>query len=246
MKMPARLVLIAALTASASAQSVYQNGTDYSQGDAVHSYTNSGAAQYRRAVVRSDGVIRCSTPKPADLGLSASAPAPKAFSYDESGYRGGRRMVTAYQKVQDENGQTVRRPVLVDIGALIEREAKKNGIDPLIVELIVQQESNFDPYATSRSGAQGLMQLMPGTAAMLGCSDPYDAEQNVMAGTSYFAQQLRRFQDLGQALAAYNAGPGAVAAHGGVPPFAETQNYVALICERYNQRRKKSGVGLGG
>ena len=246
MKLSARLTMIALLTASASAQSVYRNGTDYAQGEAVHSYTNAGAAQYRRTVVNSGGVIRCSTPKAVDIGLSASAPAPKAFSFDESGYRGGRRMVTSYQKVTDENGQVVRRPVMVDIGALIEREAKKNGIDPLIVELIVQQESNFDPYATSRSGAQGLMQLMPGTAAMLGCTDPYDAEQNVAAGTSYFATQLRRFQDLGQALAAYNAGPGAVANFGGVPPYAETQNYVALICGRYNQRRKKSGVGLGG
>ena len=246
MKLPASLTLLALLTASASAQSIYRNGTDYAQGEAVHSYTNAGAAQYRRTVVNSDGVIRCSTPKAADLGLSASAPAPKAFSFDESGYKGGRRMVTSYQKVTDENGQVVRRPVMVDIAALIEREAKKNGIDPLIVELIVQQESNFDPYATSHSGAQGLMQLMPGTAAMLGCTDPYDAEQNVAAGTSYIAAQLRRFQDLGLALAAYNAGPGAVASCGGIPPYAETQNYVSLICGRYNQRRKKSGVGLGG
>jgi len=233
--------LFALLTASASAQTVYQNGTDYAQGSAVHSYTNAGAAQYRRAVVNSDGTIRCSTPRAVDLGLSASSPAPKAFSYDESGYRGGRRMVTSYQKVTDEDGKVVRRPVMLDIGVLIEREAKKNGVDPLIVELIVQQESNFDPYATSHSGAQGLMQLMPGTAAMLGCVDPYDAEQNVAAGTNYFATQLRRFQDLGQALAAYNAGPGAVASYGGVPPFAETQNYVALICGRYNQRKKKTG-----
>ncbi len=246
MQKSARLLIVSLLTGSAFAQGVYQSGTDYSQGEAVHSYTNSGAAQYRRAVVNSGGVIRCATPKAAELGLSA---APKAFTYDESNYRGGRRLVTSYQNVLDENGKKVRRPVMVDIASLIEREAKKNGIDPLIVELIVEQESNFDPYATSRSGAQGLMQLMPGTATMLGVTDPYDAEQNVAAGTSYFATQLRRFQDLGQALAAYNAGPGAVANCGGIPPYEETQNYVAKICSRYSQRRstKKGGsTGLGG
>lgn len=247
MKTPVRFLLVLALSGISSAQSIYRSGTDYSQGEAVNCYTNTGAMQFRRAVVKTgDGVIRCSTPKAADLGLSA---APKAYSFDESGYRGGRRMVTSYQKVLDEDGKTVRRPVMVDIASLIEREAKKNGIDPLLVELIIEQESNFDPYATSRSGAQGLMQLMPGTATMLGVTDPYDAEQNVAAGTSYFATQLRRFQDLGQALAAYNAGPGAVASHGGIPPYAETQNYVANICARYSQRRsqKKSGTqGLGG
>ena len=246
MKMSVFVLSLSLLTTSAFAQGVYQSGTDYCQGEAVHSFTNAGAAQYRRAVVHSDGVIRCSTPKAADLGLSATAPAPKAFSYAESGYKGGRRLVTSYQSVLDEAGKSVRRPVLVDIASLIEREAKKNGIDPLLVELIVQQESNFDPYATSHSGAQGLMQLMPGTATMLGVTDPYDAEQNLAAGTSYFAQQLRRFQDLGQALAAYNAGPGAVASCGGIPPYAETQSYVANICSRYSQRRKKSGTALGG
>ena len=89
------------------------------------------------------------------------------------------------------------------------------------------------------------MQLMPGTATMLGVTDPYDAEQNVAAGTSYFATQLRRFQDLGQALAAYNAGPGAVASCGGIPPYEETQNYVSKICSRYSQRRSTK-KGLGG
>lgn len=239
-------LLLFGLCSSAYAQGgVYQSGTDYAEGQAVHSYTNAGASQFHRRVVKSEGVIRCSAPPASELGVSASTPPPKAYSFDESGYRGGRRLVTAYSAGLDENGNKVRRPVNVDINAVIEREARKNGIDPLIVELIIQQESNFDPYATSGAGAQGLMQLMPGTAAMLGVTDPYDIEQNVAAGTSYFAQQLRRFQDLGQALAAYNAGPGAVAAAGGIPAIAETQNYVSNICGRYSQRRRKGGA-LGG
>ena len=233
------LTLVAALmlcTGVTSAQNVYRSGTDYAQGEAVNRYTNEGAARFHRSVVRSGGVIRASAPTSESIGMSA---APKAYSFEESGYRGGRRLVSTFTKGLDENGKPVRRPSAVDIAAIIEREARKQGIDPLIVELIIQQESAFDPYATSGAGAQGLMQLMPGTASLLGVTDPYDVEQNVAAGTLYFAQQLRRFQDLGMALAAYNAGPGAVASCGGVPPYAETQNYVSLICGRYNQRRKK-------
>jgi soluble lytic murein transglycosylase-like protein len=232
---------------AASGQAIYRSGTDTSGGQAVNCYTNSGAAQFRRSIVRSGGVIRNAQPKPADLGLSATVPAPKAYAYHESAYNPERRMLTSYVSEQDENGKTVRRPRLVDLGAIIDREAKKNGIDPLIVELIIQQESAFDPYAGSPAGAQGLMQLMPGTAAMLGVTDPFDIEQNVAGGTSYIAQQLKRFGSLDLALAAYNAGPGAVASCGGVPPYAETQNYVAVICGNYAQRRKtKSSRALGG
>lgn len=229
----------------AMAQSIYQNGTDYAQGQAVNCYTNSGAAHFRKQMVRSGGVLRNLEPPPPPAIRFSAADTPKAFSYSESGYRGGRRLVTAYASDRDDSGKVVRRPVMVDIGQVIDREARKNGIDPLLVELIIQQESGFDPYACSRSGAQGLMQLMPGTATMLGVTDPYDVEQNVAAGTSYFAAQLRRFQDLGMALAAYNAGPGAVASCGGIPPYAETQDYVAKICSRYGERRKKNS-NLGG
>jgi soluble lytic murein transglycosylase-like protein len=245
-KLACSLIVLGSTHLAFAQGGVYQSGTDYAQGQAVHSYTNAGAAQFRRSVVKSEGVIRCSTPKASELGLSATAPAPKAFSYDESNYRGGRRLVTAYTATTDENGKTVRRPSMVDLSSIIEREARKNGIDPLIVELIIQQESGFDPYATSPSGAQGLMQLMPGTATMLGVTDPYDIEQNVAGGTAYFATQLRRFQDLGLALAAYNAGPGAVASCGGVPPYTETQNYVANICSRYSERRRSKTTGQGG
>lgn len=231
---------------SVSAQTIYRSGTDTSGGQAVNCYSNDGAAQFRRSIVRKGGVIRNAQSPAGQLGLSATVAAPKAYAYHESAYNPERRLLTSYTRVVDDSGKSVRRPTMVDLGSVIDREAKKNGIDPLLVELIIQQESAFDPYATSPSGAQGLMQLMPGTAAMLGVTDSFDIEQNVAAGTAYFADQLKRFQNLDHALAAYNAGPGAVASCGGVPPYAETQNYVAIICNNYSQRRKKSTRALGG
>ena len=217
---------------AAQAQSVYRSGTDNSGGEAVNCYTNAGAAKFRKHVVRRDGVIRNSQD---DSGLSARPvyePAPVSLP--------------VYPSSTDANGVTTRRAGNVDIAAVIQREARRNGIDPLLVESIIQQESGFDPYATSPSGAQGLMQLMPGTAAGLGVTDPYDVEQNVAAGVYYFASHLKRFNDLSLALAAYNAGPGAVESYGGVPPYSETQNYVAIISGNYAARRKQRGRALGG
>lgn len=120
-----------------------------------------------------------------------------------------------------------------DLTSIIEREAARHGLDPRLVELVVRHESNFDPYAHSPAGALGLMQLMPETAASLGVDDPFDPAQNVAGGTAYLAQQMDAFGDVRLALAAYNAGPGAVQRYGGVPPYAETRNYVASIYHEY-------------
>jgi soluble lytic murein transglycosylase-like protein len=106
-------------------------------------------------------------------------------------------------------------------------------IDPLLVKLIIEQESAFDPLALSPSGAMGLMQLMPDTAWLLGVNDPFDPEQNIEGGVRYFAQQMDHFGSVELALAAYNAGPGAVETWGGVPPYPETVNYVNAIMGRY-------------
>lgn len=108
----------------------------------------------------------------------------------------------------------------------------KHGIDAQLIAAVIAAESNFNPNAKSSSGARGLMQLMPSTAKGLGVKDSYNAEQNIMGGAKYLAQQLKAFGgDIQLALAAYNAGPGNVKKHGGVPPFKETQNYVKKITD---------------
>jgi len=115
------------------------------------------------------------------------------------------------------------------------------GVDPYLVYCVMHQESRFSATATSHAGAQGLMQLMPGTAARYGVTNPYDPAQNIRAGTRYLRDLLRLFNGNVQlALAGYNAGEGAVMKYGNrVPPYRETQNYVRTIGARYG-----SGTGL--
>jgi soluble lytic murein transglycosylase-like protein len=108
--------------------------------------------------------------------------------------------------------------------------AARNGVDPALLTGLIRAESNFDPKATSPAGAQGLTQLMPATAAGLGVSDPLDPVQAIEGGARYLRQQLDRFGgDASKALAAYNAGPGAVERFGGIPPYEETQAYVRRV-----------------
>jgi soluble lytic murein transglycosylase-like protein len=115
-------------------------------------------------------------------------------------------------------------------GAEIDAAAASNGIDPALLKGLVSQESGFDPNARSGAGALGLTQLMPGTASSLGVTNPLDPAQSLQGGAKYLRQQLDRFGgDERLALAAYNAGPGAVARYGGVPPYRETQNYVNSV-----------------
>lgn len=122
--------------------------------------------------------------------------------------------------------------------ALIDQAARSAQIDPLLLEALVSAESDFRPNLVSSAGAMGLAQLMPGTARMLGVTDPMDPAQNLNGGARYLAQMLRQFDgDRRLALAAYNAGPGAVQRHGGIPPFRETQNYVEKVLSRYDAMR---------
>jgi len=121
-------------------------------------------------------------------------------------------------------------PAGTPYAAEITAAANKHGVDPALLAGLVKQESNFNPNAGSPAGAQGLTQLMPATAASLGVTNVHDPAQALDGGAKYLRQQLDRFGgDVARALAAYNAGPGAVERFGGVPPYAETQEYVRRV-----------------
>jgi hypothetical protein len=113
---------------------------------------------------------------------------------------------------------------------IFERAASKYNISVNLLKAVGKQESNFNPNAVSRCGAQGIMQLMPATAASLGVTDSFDPEQNIMGGAKYLSGLMKRFDgNVSFALAAYNAGGNNVKKYGGIPPFKETQNYVVKV-----------------
>lgn len=126
----------------------------------------------------------------------------------------------------------------VDIRAAVDAASKAHAIDADFIASVIHAESSFNPRAVSPKGAQGLMQLMPGTALTLGVKDSFDANANVDGGTRYLRELLLRYDnDMAKALAAYNAGPNRVDRYHGVPPYLETRQYVARIIREFNQKK---------
>jgi len=123
-----------------------------------------------------------------------------------------------------------------DLDLIIFHAGEREGVDPRLIHFVIQQESRYKPEATSTVGARGLMQLMPDTGKRFHCTDLKDEECNVGAGTKYLAWLLKRFNgDVSLSLAAYNAGEGAVDKYKGIPPYAETENYVKKIVANYGK-----------
>jgi len=142
--------------------------------------------------------------------------------------------------------ERLRTRKLKRIDHLIEQASRVQEIDSALIKAVIRAESNFDAWAVSSAGAQGLMQLMPGTVQELQVSDPFDPKENIQGGTYYLRYLLDRFnQDLRLALAAYHAGPGNVTRHGGVPPFKATVSYLDKVFrfyEIYSDKQEKQST----
>jgi hypothetical protein len=135
---------------------------------------------------------------------------------------------------KSEMAKVLKSPELL---ALVDEIATASGVDPFLARAVIQAESAFNYRARSRTGALGLMQLMPQTAERFGVLDPFDPRQNITGGTKYLRYLLDYFKgDLTKTVAAYNAGEGAVDRHGGIPPFAETRAYVPRVLDLYNKK----------
>jgi soluble lytic murein transglycosylase-like protein len=151
-------------------------------------------------------------------------------------------------RVDSRTGKLVRTVVAAPVAAqikqpglaiseMVEQSAKAHDVDPLLVHSVIKVESNYNPYAVSSKGAEGLMQLTPATARMLGVSNSFDPRENIEAGVKYLKYLQGVYKDDRLALAAYNAGPGAVAKYKEVPPYRETQNYVNQVGKHYSNAK---------
>lgn len=143
----------------------------------------------------------------------------------------------------DVSAEYVAIPASEAYDEIINEAAEKYDMDPNLIHAVMQAESAFHPYAVSRAGAEGLMQLMPELSDEMGVGDAFDPRDNIMGGARYL-KRLLEYHDgnLDLALASYNAGPGNVERYGGVPPFRETRRYVKTIKQIYAARKKRNGT----
>jgi len=172
--------------------------------------------------------------------ISGAPPAGAVQTTAPGGFNAALAQALAAQLAPPDAGATdAPAPVPPEqIDQLVQQNANVWQVDPALIKSVIANESSFNANATSPVGAQGLMQLMPETAATLGVRNPYDPAQNVAGGTRYLRSLLDRFNgDTRLAVAAYNAGPSAVEKYGDVPPYAETQSYVKNVLGSLDQYR---------
>ena len=128
-------------------------------------------------------------------------------------------------------------------GPFIDKIARQFSVDANLVKAVIHAESGFNPHAVSSKGAQGLMQLMPGTARLVGVRNPFAAEENMRGGVRHLARLAKKYDDIRHAIAAYNAGEGAVDQYRGIPPFSETRTYVSRVLALRDQYRRGENRG---
>jgi len=171
----------------------------------------------------------------ATSAQTEAALAPQVMSVVRTDARTGRLVRSI---VVSPNSATRKAATEAEVRAWIEEAAKNFEVSPLLVDSVVQVESNYNPFAVSPKGAQGLMQLMPATARRFGVKNTFDARQNIEGGVRYLKFLHDTFQDDRLAIAAYNAGEKSVTKYGTVPPYAETVSYVAKVGKKYGQAQR--------
>lgn len=216
-------------------------------GDITRLYTSSGymdiasnqiaSFETEEAPVAPQPQPVASQPQPAAPAVAAPSSVASAVTVQNSAAAPAAAVLTPASSAAR---QTVpAKPVGVDLDAVVREASSKNRLDPDFVNSVIKAESDFKIHAVSKKGAQGLMQLMPGTAAQLGVADSFDPKANVEAGTAYLSELLDLYHDDPiKALAAYNAGAYRVKQYNGVPPYRETRAYIAKIVRDYNAKKR--------
>ncbi len=150
------------------------------------------------------------------------------------------RSANASNPVATATAKKKQAPAAID--ELVNRASAEHGVDPLLVDAIIQIESNYNPFAISPKGAEGLMQLMPPTGRQWGARNAFDPEENIRAGVRYFKHLQDMFKDDRLAIAAYNAGENAVQKYGWIPPYPETVEYVYKVGRKYGENRRAAAA----
>ena len=187
------------------------------------------------------GVVGGSRREPSGVGIDrASGPAGSSRANPSGAVGAGYRSRCADRAVGAGSGGEAT------FEDLIRDASRREGVDEHLVKAVVEAESNFNPQAVSSAGAKGLMQLMDGTARALGVRDPFDPASNVAGGVRFLRSLLDRFGSIPLALAAYNAGPGAVERHRGRPPYEETRSYVERVLQLHRRNQLEAVRGREG